>query len=146
MGGSGGSKQESKTVYEPGKKTLTQSYTPLYIQQAMADQADVSGRNLELARQAYAQTIANLNIAPGAGFKAPVTPKYEVFSASKYLPSEEFLNLGQQTIDEEKKRREARQAEKDREAEREAERDRYLVASAKTGWPMSRMMRGGGLF
>lgn len=96
MSSGGGSKQETKTVYEPSRKTLVQSYTPLYIQQAMADQANTSGRNLELARQAYAQTVSNLSVAPGAGFKAPIVPQYEVFDATKYLPSQEFLAQGQQ--------------------------------------------------
>jgi len=94
--GSGGGGSKSETIYNPGKKTITQSYEPLYIQEARAEQANVSGINLVKAREAYADAVAKASILPGAGLPQ-IDPKFkerEFFDAKAYLPSKEFLEKG----------------------------------------------------
>lgn len=111
MSSGGGS--SSKTVYEPGRKTIAQTYTPLYLQEAMADYTNYSQRNRQKSREQYLDVVGKASIMPGAGLPQidPKTYEREQFDMRKFLPSEEFLAKGYQDIENETKEKEEKAKE-----------------------------------
>ena len=107
MSCSGGG-SSSKTVYEPGRKTIAQTYTPLYLQEAMADYTNYSQRNRQKSREQYLDAVGKASIMPGAGLPQtdPKTHEREQFDMRKFLPSEEFLAKGYEDIENEAKEKE----------------------------------------
>ena len=124
---------KSETVYKPGKETVYQTYTPMYIQKALAGSSQVAQENLQKARDYYAASANTASVMPGAGIKMPEVPTFEIYDTTKFLPGEEEIAKGEEKIKQQQKNQKQKQKEKDK--AKELELYNAAVMTSKFGKP-----------